>query len=613
MSHIRFLSLLLLTCPPAAAQLNVTAVSPGRHVNGVSPAARITMTCSQAVDPATVTSRSFTVFGRFSGPVPGTLSLVNGGTTIQFDASRPLFAGEMVMVNASSAIAAPGGSPRLLRGHAWWFWTRSAPGSDTFTLANTFNARRTGEGLVQTYGANGVDLDRDGSPDLSITCEVSNDLRVVRNDGCGSYSGMALSPLQPNSTPSPNEAADFDGDGWADLVVANTTASSVSVFLNNQAGGYRAPVHYAVGSDPRAVTVLDAEGDGDSDIVTANQGTSNLSLLRNQGNGTFAAATFFEGGATGERTVAAGDANEDGVMDLLVGHFSSQTMTVLLGNGDGTFTWSASQPSLGTPWMMAIGDLNNDGHVDLITANSSNARMMVMLGNGTGGISAGTTYSVGSFPLAADLGDLDGDGDLDAVVANYGGVSFSIWRNLGAGVFGGRTTLPAAQAGSCALLVDYDRDGDLDIIGIDERSDDLFFFRQSGNAPAGVQAPTCAATLRVDQWAGRAGYGTAAPRAVPAGGRFFLGHTGSAGSLVITFASDRLEPGVATGFGLLNLDPLILLFLDDATLDPFGEATTAIPVPAGTSPGLTLALQALVLPAPFVTGTLTNPERIVVQ
>jgi hypothetical protein len=607
------LCVLPLAAPALPAQLGVTAVSPTRNAVAAATGTTIAITFASAVDPLTVTSASLEVFGRWSGPTPGVLSFENGNQTVRFTPSRPFFPGETVSVMLSRSVSGPSGA--LTGGHAWMFNTRSAAGSRSFQLTATLPVRRSGEGRVRLYGAYAGDIDGDGAPDLSLPCEDASDLRVLMNNGCGEFPGTPVPYAMPtNSKPSTNEGQDFDGDGFTDLAIGNINGVSITVFLGDGAGGYRPGVTYPSGDGTRGLAVLDVEGDGDVDIVTANRFTSNLALHRNNGNGTFAPATFFEGGGTGETGVMAADANCDGIMDLFVANYTSQTVTLMLGNGNGGFALSATQAVDGQPWMIAVGDVDGDGHVDAATCNSSRARASVVRGNGQGGLLPAVHYVTGSFPLAIDLGDLDGDRDLDMVVSNFSGSSFSVLWNNGSGGFGSPMTLTAPAAGSCALLVDHDRDGDLDIIGFDELDDLILLFRQNGPSPAGVQPPACASALRVDNFADRGGFGTAAPHTGPIGGRFFVGVTAPPGQSYALAVGVPVEPGVPMFLGTLNLALAPIVFLPARTANAHGEDTQELPVPGSIAPGVALTFQAVVLdPSLPALAVLTNPEHVVLQ
>src|SRR5262245_44158911 len=126
---------------------------------------------------------------------------------------------------------------------------------------------------------------------------------------------------------------DFNGDGQADLVVANATAvGTLSVLRGNGSGQFRRPVSYPVGNSPSSVAVGDLDGDQDLDLVVTNTGSNTVSVLKNQGNGTFAAATSYAVGVS-PWSVAVGDLDGDQDLDLVVANFSSGTASVLRNQG----------------------------------------------------------------------------------------------------------------------------------------------------------------------------------------------------------------------------------------------------------------------------------------
>jgi hypothetical protein len=590
----------------ALAQFAVTNITPANNARGVSPAAVVTLTFNAAVDPLTITPQNFRLAGRWSGPVPGLLSIGAGGTTVTFAPQRPLFATEIATLMVTHFVKSATGTPLDGGCMAMW-WIDSAPSSGTFVLDHVVNYRLPAEGLIRTYGFFAGDIDRDGSPDMSATNEVSFDVRLLKNNGCGSFAPLTVTALPTGQQPSPNEGADFDGDGWLDLATGNQNGQSVAIFRNTGAGGYLAPLVIPVGGAVHGIALLDADSDGDVDIVATNM--SNLALLRNNGNGTFQAPTFFNGGGTGEWAVAVADANGDHKPDIFCGTYNSQVVTLLLGDGNGGFVPSATQSCGGSPWQMALGDVNGDGNIDCAVADASNARAVILLGNGAGGLSPLVGYSVGSNPVSVDIGDFEGDDDLDVAVASFSNANATLLRNNGAGIFGNATTVASTIAGSCAVIVDYDRDGDTDVILVDELDDKGFVYRQVGPSPAGVQPPSCSAALRVNSFANRGGYAGAPAHYQPGGSLAFLDVSGAPVQIFGMFAGAPLQSGVPSPFGLLNLDlgqPLASVL--SGLLDPFGEARIAVVVPTGLPPGATLTLQCIVTtPVGLV---VTNPEQL---
>src|SRR5262249_31367588 len=211
--------------------------------------------------------------------------------------------------------------------------------------------------------------------------------------------------------------ADVNGDGRPDLLAANQGSNSVSVLLNQTAPGATTPIFsaaadFGVGTTPRAVAAADVNGDGLPDLIVANSGSNNVSVLLNQttpGAGTlsFAAATSFPVG-TDPRSVAAAAVNGDGLPDLIVANTGSGTVSVLLNPtppGAGTPSFAAATSFLVgvSPTSVAAADVNGDGKLDLLVANQFSGTVSVLLnattpGAGTPSFAAATSFLVGASP-----------------------------------------------------------------------------------------------------------------------------------------------------------------------------------------------------------------------
>ena len=62
----------------------------------------------------------------------------------------------------------------------------------------------------------------------------------------------------------------MNGDGRADLAVANDLDNTVSVLLGNGTGGFGAKTDFATGVSPHSVAIGDVNGDGKPDLAVAN-------------------------------------------------------------------------------------------------------------------------------------------------------------------------------------------------------------------------------------------------------------------------------------------------------------------------------------------------------
>lgn len=462
----------------------VINIQPPAQSMTASTRAEILVRFEAPIAPASITAKSFSVFGRWSGVCPGQFLFEDDNRQVRFVPTKSFSAGEWITVSLSKTITSASGEP-MARGYAWNFWTAAQPGALELRETKRINVRAQNEGPIRTYGAYAGDLNGDGFHDFTVPNEDAHDVRVFMNDGAGGYDpAFKIYKLPVPSKPSTNEGADFNGDGWLDFAVGNITAGTVAVFFGNGDGSLQTPKIYPVAADTRGLGVVDLNGDNAPDLVTANRNGNKVAVLMNNGDGTFATSVPLETGTNGETSCAIADANADGLLDVFIGSYHSQQMVVLLSDGDSKLNVAARVNCRGNAWMIAAGDIDGDQNVDIVSASAGVPEFAVMRGDGTGQLRAAEVYSTGDFSLAIDLGDIDGDGDLDLVTSNYRTRDFRVHENDGTGKFIKPRLLQASAAGSCVVIHDRDRDGDLDITGIDEEDDLLFLFENPGQGNA---------------------------------------------------------------------------------------------------------------------------------
>ena len=321
------------------------------------------------------------------------------------------------------------GSQRLFRNHG---------GTFTDVSADAGVEARNAFGVSAAF----VDYDRDGWLDLYVGNNVDYDLddRTVCPNAAGArdycppetYGGL------------PDRLYRNRGNGTFEDVSAAALRHAATGGVARAAAGRFGP---ALG-----VATADYDGDGWPDVYVANDGAENL-LWINRRDGTLADAALLSGAALSGlgipeagMGVDAGDFDDDGDEDLFVTHLTTEGNNLYVNDGAGTFRDESASSRLGpgslpyTGWGSAWFDFDNDGRLDVMAVNGTvvavdgragdpfpyGQRNTLFRNLGGGRFEdvtdrAGAVFDLSETSRGAAFGDVDNDGDVDVLVGNNAG------------------------------------------------------------------------------------------------------------------------------------------------------------------------------------------------
>ena len=295
------------------------------------------------------------------------------------------------------------------------------------------------------HGGVSFDMDNDGDRDwfANGNRHYTHTEKVVdvlaNNDGLGHFTDILTSSTALFGAPGciSNQtrgvgAADFDGDGYLDLVAVSWSeikggdktdgTSNDHIFWNDGTGKYVTATTLSTEGNHQGVQTIDYDGDGDIDIYTNIRDAPNQ-LYRNDGNRVFTEVASISGLALNniesDDGAAWADIDNDGDLDFACGGG-------IYTNAEGIFTKVSTFPNY-DGYMMVFGDLDNDGDLDLVIPgndahfNKNKGGPEVYSNNGNGDFTlikaAGLTPPKGDRRGVA-FSDFDGDGRLDLGISD---------------------------------------------------------------------------------------------------------------------------------------------------------------------------------------------------
>src|SRR5262249_9499522 len=257
--------------------------------------------------------------------------------------------------------------------------------------------------------------------------------------------------------------ADYDGDGWPDILVTNFGRN---VLYRNLGDGRFQDVAKEVGIESpgwnTGAAFFDADGDGFLDLYVASYIDTTLDEV-------LAAKRTLSW--RGLETVAFGPFGLKGAPDHFFKNVGGKRFV------DATVESGMQDKALGFGFAVRAADLNGDGRPDVYVANDSDPNYLYR-NEGGGVFKEVATWSGAALDengaaqasMGVAVGDVDGDGIPDLFTTNFSEDFSTLYRGLGDGLFedvsnrsgvGPLTYRPLSWG---TALVDLDNDGALDLL-----------------------------------------------------------------------------------------------------------------------------------------------------
>ncbi len=250
------------------------------------------------------------------------------------------------------------------------------------------------------------DFNGDGNLDIAASDDdayPSGHIAVLLGKGDGTFQAPVMNG--PLSSPGNITSVDFNGDGKLDLAVSDYQGDSVTTFMGNGDGTFsnQNTIQLPASSYPTGIAAADFNGDGKADIIVGGifvNSYNEVGILPGNGDGTFQPVVPLSSTCcSSPQYIAVGDFNNDNLQDFVVTAMPTFGISIFQNQG-------STQPlTLNLPSNITAYPTSSSGAAISYTVTTSG-------GTGTSTIncspSSGSTFPIGTTTVNCSATDTGG-------------------------------------------------------------------------------------------------------------------------------------------------------------------------------------------------------------
>jgi hypothetical protein len=309
-----------------------------------------------------------------------------------------------------------------------------------------------------------ADFNKDGYADIVLTHFDYSGFSISFGNGSGNF--FLDSSYKSNLSGSIAGlvlSKDFNRDSFIDLATVDELGK-IYIHLGNRDGTFQTKISTIPGFYPSGLCSADFNGDSIPDIaVSSNAPANNINIYFGNDSGGFNTSQQYSVEQWPQDIITL-DINRDGKMDLISangGGGTGKVVTFLIGNGDGSFYPGQKITTEDSPTKLLGSDFNSDGWPDLGIVTKKN--ILILISSSNGEFLPTDTIPVINQIISIISDDFNGDKKNDLAITQKDSNYISVYLGNGNAYFSNSLNFKVANLLGDLCSADFNNDGKVDI------------------------------------------------------------------------------------------------------------------------------------------------------